>query len=60
MGTTVVAVPRGATLAPRSVASGRIQVKRLIAGPGVYTCDQCIGLCNEILAERDRRPTSEA
>jgi len=27
------------------------QVKRLIAGPGVYICDECIELCNEILAE---------
>jgi len=24
---------------------------RLIAGPGVYICSECIGLCNEILAE---------
>ncbi len=27
------------------------QVKKLIAGPGVYICDECIGLCNEILDE---------
>ncbi len=27
------------------------QVKRLIAGPGVYICDECIELCNEIVAE---------
>jgi len=27
------------------------QVKKLIAGPGVYVCDECIGLCNEILEE---------
>jgi ribosomal protein L37AE/L43A len=26
-------------------------VKRLIAGPGVYICDECIALCNGILAE---------
>ena len=26
-------------------------VKRLIAGPGVYICDECITLCNEIIAE---------
>jgi ClpX C4-type zinc finger len=24
-------------------------VKKLVAGPGVYICDECIGLCNEIL-----------
>ncbi len=27
------------------------QVKKLIAGPGVYVCDECIDLCNEILVE---------
>jgi hypothetical protein len=26
------------------------QVKKLVAGPGVYICDECIGLCNEIVA----------
>ena len=25
------------------------QVKKLIAGPGVYICDECIDLCNEII-----------
>jgi hypothetical protein len=32
------------------------QVQRLIAGPGVYVCDQCISICNEILAEEPRPP----
>ena len=27
------------------------QVKKLIAGPGVYICDECIELCNEIIIE---------
>ena len=27
------------------------QVKKLVAGPGVYICDECIELCNEIIAE---------
>lgn len=27
------------------------QVRKLIAGPGVYICDECIELCNEIIAE---------
>ena len=27
------------------------QVKKLIAGPGVYICDECIELCNEIIEE---------
>jgi ATP-dependent Clp protease ATP-binding subunit ClpX len=31
------------------------EVKKLIAGPTVYICDECIGLCNEIIAEEDDR-----
>ena len=27
------------------------QTEKLIAGPGVYICDECIELCNEILEE---------
>ena len=30
------------------------QVKRLIAGPGVYICDECIDLCSEIIADEFR------
>jgi ATP-dependent Clp protease ATP-binding subunit ClpX len=30
---------------------GQLEVRRLVAGPGVYICDECIGLCNEIMAE---------
>ena len=28
------------------------QVQQLIAGPGVYICDECVELCNEIIDER--------
>ena len=35
------------------------QVAKLIAGPGVYICDECIGLCNEILEEELIRPTGD-
>ena len=31
------------------------EVKKLIAGPGVYICDECIGLCNDIIAEQAER-----
>ncbi|MEB3303636.1 MAG: ATP-dependent protease ATP-binding subunit ClpX [Cyanobacteriota bacterium] len=43
------------------------QVRKLIAGPGVYICDECIDLCNEILDEElvegqghPSRPSAEA
>ncbi len=32
------------------------QVKKLIAGPGVYICDECIDLCNEIIREELKSP----
>jgi len=31
------------------------EVKKLIAGPTVYICDECIGLCNDIIAEESER-----
>ncbi|MBA2764544.1 MAG: ATP-dependent Clp protease ATP-binding subunit ClpX [Thermoleophilaceae bacterium] len=34
------------------------QVKKLIAGPGVYICDECIDLCNEIIDEELAGPAS--
>jgi ATP-dependent Clp protease ATP-binding subunit ClpX len=33
------------------------QVKKLIAGPGVYICDECIDLCNEIIEEELQEAT---
>ena len=40
---------------PRCSFCGKEQrmVKRLVAGPNVYICDECIALCNEILSEED-------
>ncbi|MGA2392765.1 MAG: ClpX C4-type zinc finger protein, partial [Candidatus Lustribacter sp.] len=34
------------------------QVRKLIAGPGVYICDECIDLCNEIIDEELVAPAS--
>ena len=33
------------------------EVKKLIAGPGVYICDECIDLCNEIIDEELSQPS---
>jgi len=35
------------------------KVKKLIAGIGVYICDECVGVCNRILAEDEVEETSE-
>jgi len=35
------------------------QVRKLIAGPGVYICDECIELCNEIIEEELSRHTED-
>jgi len=33
------------------------EVQRLVAGPGVYICNECVGLCSDILAQHaDREP----
>ena len=34
------------------------EVKKLIAGPGVYICDECIELCNDIISEEREREES--
>lgn len=34
---------------------GQKEVKKLIAGPGVYICDECIDLCNDIIDEEKER-----
>ncbi len=35
------------------------QVQQLIAGPQIYICDECVGLCNEIIEERMAENTAE-
>jgi hypothetical protein len=30
------------------------QVRKLIAGPGVFICDQCVALCNEVIRDEDQ------
>src|SRR5690349_15492748 len=38
---------------------GQEQVRKLVAGPGVYICDQCIDLCQEVLEEDNRSATQK-
>jgi len=35
------------------------EVRKLIAGPGVYICDECVALCNNILAEDIRKESED-
>ena len=35
-------------------------VKKFISGPSVYICNECISLCNEILAEEEEREAVES
>src|SRR5437879_12356812 len=35
-------------------------VRKFISGPSVYICNECIALCNEMLAEDEEREVSEA
>src|SRR6266446_5010699 len=41
----------GANLSCSFCGKSQKEVKKLIAGPTVYICDECIGLCNDIIAE---------
>ena len=44
-------------MAPRRVyrcsfcGTSQTKVKRLIAGPGIFICDECVALCNDIIAK---------
>jgi ClpX C4-type zinc finger len=33
------------------------EVEKVIAGPGVYICNECVGLCNDILRAEQEKPT---
>lgn len=33
------------------------EVEKVIAGPGVYICNECVGLCNDILAAEQQKPS---
>ena len=35
------------------------EVKKLIAGPSVYICDECVDLCNDIIREEVKEKSSE-
>jgi hypothetical protein len=59
----VTATAADQTDKPRLLCSfcgkSNLDVHRLIAGPGVYICDECIGLCNQILVAEDAEPSGE-
>src|SRR5437867_4360321 len=42
---------KGGNLSCSLYGKSQKEVKKLIAGPTVYICDECIGLCNDIIAE---------
>ena len=35
------------------------EVKRLVAGPGVFICDQCVGLCQQIIKKKQKPASRE-
>ncbi|MCB9557028.1 MAG: ATP-dependent Clp protease ATP-binding subunit ClpX [Deltaproteobacteria bacterium] len=37
----------------------RADVRKLISGPNVYICDECVGLCTDIIEEETARPTRD-
>lgn len=49
----------GGSLSCSFCGKSQKEVKKLIAGPGVYICDECIDLCNDIIAEERERDESQ-
>jgi hypothetical protein len=43
--------PQGSAARCSFCGKGRHRVQQLIAGPGVYICNNCVSLCNEVLDE---------
>ena len=58
---TVMKKNNGRTMKLHCSFCGKSQdeVKKLIAGPMVYICDECIELCNEIIQEEAKRERFE-
>ena len=50
-GTPPPAASRPETLSCSFCTKGKDSVAKLIAGPGVYICNECVGLCDLIIAE---------
>ena len=46
---------RGGELRCSFCGKSQDEVKKLIAGPTVYICDECVELCNDIIAEEYER-----
>jgi len=62
---TAPSTPTSTTVIARCSFCGKdnTAVKKLIAGPGVYICNECVGLCDEILAataSAEQSPTPRA
>ncbi len=36
------------------------EVKKIVAGPGVYICNDCVNLCNEVIAQVEEKPDTAA
>lgn len=49
----------GQTLFCSFCGKSQHEVKKLIAGPSVYVCNECIDLCNDIIREEDQNSVSE-
>ncbi len=45
-----------AALACSFCAKPETAIAKLIAGPGIYICNECVGLCNEILSSAPEQP----
>lgn len=52
-------IARGGALRCSFCTKSQLEVRKLIAGPGVYICDECVNLCDQIIAEELARKGGE-
>ncbi|MDY0000736.1 MAG: ATP-dependent Clp protease ATP-binding subunit ClpX [Polyangia bacterium] len=53
-----MSTPKTPNLSCSFCGKGQREVKKLIAGPTVYICDECVSLCNDIIDEEFQRESS--
>jgi ATP-dependent Clp protease ATP-binding subunit ClpX len=56
----VIAEPATAALACSFCSKAETAIAKLIAGPGIYICNECVQLCNEILGSAPEPDNAEA
>jgi ATP-dependent Clp protease ATP-binding subunit ClpX len=52
-------VERGSELRCSFCGKAQSEVQKLIAGPGIYICNECVGICDQILKDDEGKNSGE-